>query len=109
MSKETLEQKVERLTKELKAQEEANKALGINLKEASLVIQEQSEKLDSVSIEKENNAPVMKVGKDLYKIAIGKFRHDGVEVTADELKKNPELAKELIKIGSGVLLPIVNS
>ncbi len=46
----------------------------------------------------------IKVGNDVYVMAIPSFRHGSTIYGYDALKSNPTLIKELIEIGSGVLV-----
>jgi excinuclease UvrABC nuclease subunit len=41
--------------------------------------------------------------KKKYRVVIGKFRHEGNEITAEELAKKPEVIAELVESKSSVL------
>jgi septal ring factor EnvC (AmiA/AmiB activator) len=90
---ETLEQKAERLEQELA--------------EANGVIAEQAEALKAAKVENETQLTVIKSGKKSYKVTAPKFIYQGEEKTAEDLKQDEALVKELIKIGFGGLEEIV--
>jgi TPP-dependent indolepyruvate ferredoxin oxidoreductase alpha subunit len=53
-----------------------------------------------------SDASIVTVEGKEYRIAIKKFKHLGIEKTAEDVKSDKELAKALVKRGSGVLKAI---
>lgn len=48
--------------------------------------------------------PTVKVGKDVYRFAFPKAIYKGRKITADDVRNDAGLLKELIDIGSGMLV-----
>lgn len=70
------------------------------------LITELSGQIKKSEIEKEAQAPVIKVGNDQYKLTIPKFKHKGEVITLNELEKNGKLCEELIEMKFAGLVKI---
>ncbi len=86
--------------------------LPTDVAELQNTINEQTELITELSLqlEKKNSASsapgVVNVDGQDYRIAIGKFKHKGEDKTAEHLKEDEKLCRELIARKSGVLKAI---
>ena len=95
--------KIEGLENLLKEEKEAH----IQTKsDANDFINELKEQLASTEKKAEEGNAEIEVQHDkvTYVVALPKFKFDGVEYDGKDLKNHPALIKELVKIGSGVLV-----
>lgn len=92
------------------AEKQAGEIVGLTsankkLKEDNKVLFDLNEELQKAAEESASapSVPEVKVGDKVYKIVIPKFTLNGLKRTAADVQKDPALAKELVKIESGVL------
>lgn len=102
-----LENKVAELETALaasKAETAAAQAEIQNLTEQSqAVIDDLKSKLDEKTKTTVASKIIVKSGDKKYEVVIPRFQFEGKTVTAEELKKNPELVAKLVEIGAGAL------
>ncbi|GAB2553081.1 hypothetical protein [Rufibacter soli] len=98
-------------TEELLAQLAASQAELKTQKEAEeqykTVIASQASTIAELDAQKGSANAVVTVDKKKYEVVCPSFQHtDGKKYTADDVKKDQSLAKELVKMGSGVLVEV---
>jgi len=99
----TLEEQIAALKSQL-AESNAEK------EEQAALLDEQNEKLALAEAQKGKPLPVVQDSKKKkYQVLAAKFQHPetGVDVKAEELAKDKELIDQLVKVGSGLLVPYV--
>lgn len=74
-----------------------------DLEEATKTINDLKEKLEAKTKEKSAKTPVVKVNGDNYEVTIPKFNYDGKDYTAEDLKSDSDMCKELVAAGFGGL------
>lgn len=105
-----------KLSSALEKSEKARVEAEEGSKKKDVIIEELNEEIskkdDAVAeaAEKSAGKPIIKVGKESYKLVVKKFVHNykgkRVEVDEETLRKDADLVKDLIKISSGVLVKL---
>jgi chromosome segregation ATPase len=73
------------------------------LEQAEALIEEQNGKLAAAEVTQAEGPVVVSHEKAQYRVLAPKFSHKGLEVDAHTLRQNPELVRELVEAGSGLL------
>lgn len=76
------------------------------LEEANGIIAEQTEKLAESELRTAGTLPVVTYDKEQYQVTAAKFNFKGTDYAAEALSSSPDLVKELITSGSGLLVKI---
>lgn len=74
------------------------------LAQANEVIVELRTSLTAVKKEKSVGKVIVEHNKEKYAVEAAKFNHGGKDYTAEDLKTNKELTKELVELGVGFLV-----
>lgn len=85
------------------------KIAGLEEEKASLIAlnDELNEELQASESKSVAKFPTFKVGKETYELIAVKSKYKGKEVTAQTLKEDENLLKELVKINAGILRLVI--
>jgi arginine deiminase len=90
--------------KTLEEAQAAHDAIEKELADANEVIADLRKDLTEVKKQKSAGKVFIDHNKKKYEVTAQKFSHSGKEYTADDLKANKELTKELVELGVGFLV-----
>jgi Ni,Fe-hydrogenase I small subunit len=76
------------------------------LSEAANTVKDLKEKLAAKTAEKSAKNPVVTVDGEKYEVTIPAFNFEGKEYSADDVKTDAELAKNLVAIGFGGMMRV---
>lgn len=104
---EDLKKEIAELSAKVKALETENSELKEQLSklesDSKTTIEELTKQLKAEASKVSGNKVVVKHDKRSFEVVIPKFRHEGEEISAEELAKKPQIVKELVESGSSVL------
>ena len=75
----------------------------VDLENAEALIEEMQGKLAAAEVSQMEGPVILSHEKGQYRVLAPKFSHKGIEVEANSLRNNPELVRELVEAGSGLL------
>jgi chromosome segregation ATPase len=73
------------------------------LAQAEALIEEQSGKLAAAEVSQAEGPVIVTHDKEQYRVLAPKFSHQGLAVDAHTLRNNPDLVRQLVEDGSGIL------
>lgn len=97
--------KISALETALKAEQEKTSKLQKELEASMKIIAKQAEDLEAKEIQESSKHPIVMVDKTPYKfLGKGNLIVDGKNIQAEDLMKDQDAIKKLIKAGSGLLV-----